>query len=230
MPNQVNKINLKKPLTSPISPNPLDIESAYIIDAENIQEFKLYLLSQIQVFDEDYIFFSNSIPAKRFMQSPDPQTIFEFCANIMIITKMEKESIITALIYIERLIFNTGLLINSRNWRKIIFTALIISSKFWDDDSLENVHFSQIFTHLKLGEINLLEKNFLELINYKIYVKFSEYMKYYFAVKNMCLKYNFNGEKIVKINPEKIIRIQEYRYQLQKRMNKTLNLNNSASF
>ena len=230
MPNQVNKINLKKPLTSPISPNPVDIESAYIIDAENIQEFKLYLLSQIQVFDEDYVFFSNSIPAKRFMQSPDPQTIFEFCANIMIITKMEKESIITALIYIERLIFNTGLLINSRNWRKIIFTALIISSKFWDDDSLENVHFSQIFTHLKLGEINLLEKNFLELINYKIYVKFSEYMKYYFAVKNMCLKYNFNGEKIVKINPEKIIRIQEYRYQLQKRMNKSLNLNNSASF
>ena len=46
----------------------------------------------------------------------------------------------------------------------------------------------------------------------------------------MCLKYNYNGEKIVEIKPEKVIRIQEYRYQLQKRMNKTLNLNNSASF
>ena len=55
-------------------------------------------------------------------------------------------------------------------------------------------------------------------------------MKYDFALKDMCLKYNYNGEKIVRINPHKIIRIQEYRYQLQKRMNKTLSLNNSSSF
>ena len=70
----------------------------------------------------------------------------------------------------------------------------------------------------------------MELINYKIYVKFSEYMKYYLTVKDMCSKYNYDGEKIVKIELHKIIKIQEYKYQLQKRMNKTLCLNNSASF
>ena len=224
------QISLKKEPEKDVIINTQDIEASYIIDAENIQEFKLFLLSKFDVFDEDYIYISKSIPAKRLMQSPDPQTIFEFCANIMLLTKMEKETIIVALIYIERLIFNTGLLITSRNWRKIIFTSLIIASKIWDDDSLENLHFSQIFTHLKIGEINLLERNFMELINYKIYVKFSEYMKYYLAVKDMCLKYNYDGEKIVKIDPHKIIKIQEYKYQLQKRMNKTLCLNNSASF
>ena len=223
-----NKISLRK--IPELPPNQQDIESSYIIEAKNIQEFKLFLLSKLEVFDEDYIFNSNSIPAKRLMQSPDPQTIFEFCANIMLLTKMEKEVIIVALIYIERLIFNTGLLLTSRNWRKLIFTALIISSKIWDDDSLENIHFSQIFSHLKIGEINLLERNFMEMINYKVFVKFSEFMKYYLSVKNMCLKYNYNGEKIVGIKPDKIIRIQEYRYQLQKRMSKTMNLNNSASF
>ena len=210
--------------------NPLDIESSYIIDTENIKEFKLFLITKLEVFDEDYIYFSNSIPAKRLMQPPDPQTIFEFCANIMLLTKMEKETIIVALIYIERLIFNSGLLITSRNWRKLIFTALIMASKLWDDDSLENIHFSQIFTHLKIGEINLLERNFLELINYNVFVKFSEFMKYYFALKEMCLKFNYNGERIIGIKPDKIIRIQEYRYQLQKRMSKTMSLNNSASF
>ena len=210
--------------------NPQDIESSYIIDVENIQELKLFLKTKLEIFDEDYLYISNSIPAKRLMQSPDPQTIFEFCANIMLLTKMEKEIIILALIYIERLIFNTGLLITSRNWRKLIFTALLIASKIWDDDSLENIHFSQIFTHLKIGEINSLERNFMELINYKIFVKFSEFMKYYFALKELCLKFNYNGEKIVGIKPDKIIRIQEYRYQLQKRMSKTMSLNNSASF
>ena len=226
--NNNNQITLKKgPL---MAQNLQDIESSYIIDIENIKELKIYLLSKFEVFDEDYMYISNSIPAKRLMESPDPQTIFEFCANIMLLTKIEKESIIVALIYIERLIFNTGLLINSRNWRKIIFTALIMASKIWDDDSLENMHFSQIFTHLKIGEINLLERNFMEMINYNLFIKFSEFMKYYFALKDMCLRYNYNGEKVVRINPQKIIRIQEYRYQLQKRMNKTFSLNNSASF
>ena len=226
--NNNNNISLKKYQEQ--AQNPLDIESSYIINTENIQEFKLFLISKLEVFDEDYIYFSNSIPAKRLMQPPDPQTIFEFCANIMLLTKMEKETIIVALIYIERLIFNSGLLITSRNWRKLIFTALIMASKLWDDDSLENIHFSQIFTHLKIGEINLLERNFLELINYNVFVKFSEFMKYYFALKEMCLKFNYNGERIIGIKPDKIIRIQEYRYQLQKRMSKTMSLNNSASF
>ena len=36
-----------------------------------------------------------------------------------------------------------------------------MASKLWDDDSLENIHFSQIFTHLKIGEINLLERMYL---------------------------------------------------------------------
>ena len=171
-----------------------------------------------------------NIPAKRFMPIPDPQSIFEFCANIMILTKMEKEVIIISLIYIERLIFNTGFIINSRNWRKTIFTSLIIASKIWDDDSLENIHYSQVFTHLKIGEINLLERTFLELINYKVFVKFSEYIKYYFAIKNLALRYNFNGEKIVPVSVEKMMKIQEYAFQMQKRMRKRVSLNNSAHF
>ena len=205
-------------------------ESNYIIDAENINKFKEYLIKQFEIFDDDFLYYTMSIPTKRFMAPPDPQSIFEFCANIMILTKMEKEVIIISLIYIERLIFNTGIIINSRNWRKIIFISLIIASKIWDDDSLENIHYSQVFTHLKVGEINLLERTFLELINYKIFVKFSEYMKYYFAIKNLALKYNFNGEKIVPVSVEKMMKIQEYAYQMQKRIRRKISLNNSADF
>ena len=207
-----------------------DTESSYIIDAENIIKFKEYLLKQFEIFDDDYLYYTMNIPARRFMPPPDPQTIFEFCANIMILTKMEKEVIILSLIYIERLIFNTGFIINSRNWRRIIFISLIIASKIWDDDSLENIHYSQVFTHLKIGEINLIERTFLELINYKVFVKFSEYIKYYFAIKNLALKYNFNGEKIVPVSVEKMMKIQEYAYQMQKRMRRKLSLNNSAHF
>ena len=205
-----------------------EIETDYIIDADNINKFKEYLLKQFEVFDDDFLYYSMNIPAKRFMPQPDPQSIFEFCANIMILTKMEKEVIINSLIYIERLIFNTGFIINSRNWRKIIFISLIIASKIWDDDSLENIHYSQVFTHLKIGEINLLERTFLELINYKVFVKFSQYIKYYMEIKNLALKYNFNGEQIVPVSVENMMKVQEYAYQMQKRMRKKISLNNSA--
>ena len=238
--NDINKININENLNinSLIKSSEkneekkpgLDIESSYIIDVENMIKFKEYLLKQFEIFDDDYLYYTMTIPARRFMPAPDPQTIFEFCANIMILTKMEKEVIIISLIYIERLIFNTGFIINSRNWRKIIFIALIIASKIWDDDSLENIHYSQVFTHLKIGEINLLERTFLELINYKVFVKFSEYINYYFAIKNLALKYNFNGEKIVPVSVEKMMKIQEYAYQMQKRMRRKVSLNNSAHF
>ena len=206
------------------------IETDYIIDVDNIFGLKEYLLKQFEIFDDDFLYYSMNIPAKKFMAPPDPQSIFEFCANIMILTKMEKEVIIISLIYIERLIFNTGFVLNSRNWRKIIFIALIIASKIWDDDSLENIHYSQVFTHLKIGEINLLERTFLELINYKVFVKFSEYIKYYLWVKNLALRYNFNGEQIVPVSVEKMMKIQEYAYQMQKRMRRKISLNNSAHF
>ena len=207
-----------------------DIETNYIIDVDNINKFKEYLLKKFEVFDEDFLYYSMNIPLKRYMAPPDPQSIFDFCANIMILSKMEKEVIIISLIYIERLIFNTGFIINSRNWRKIIFIALIIASKIWDDDSFENIHYSQMFNNLRIGEINLLERTFLELINYKIFIKFSEYIKYYFAIKNLSLKYNFNGQKIVHVSVKKMMKLQEYAYQIQKRMRKKNLLNNSAHF
>jgi hypothetical protein len=207
-----------------------DIETDYIIDVDNIAHYKAYLLKKFEVFDDDFLYYTMNVPVKKFMPPPDPQSIFEFCANIMILTKMEKEVIIISLIYIERLIFNTGFILNSRNWRKIAFIALVIASKIWDDDSLENIHYSQVFTHLKVGEINLIERTFLELINYKIFVKFSEYMKYYFAIKNLALKYNFNGEKIIPVSVEKTMKIHEYANQMQKRMRRKTSLNNSAHF
>ena len=208
----------------------LSMESDYIIDINTKDQLKIYLLKQMEIFDDDFIYSAMHIPARKYVPPPDPQCIFEFCANIMILTKMEKEIIIIALIYIERLIFNTGLLLTNRNWRRLIFTVMVVASKIWDDDSFENNHFGQVFTHLSIGEINLLERTFLELIDYKVYVKCSEYLKYFFIIKSIALKYNYNGVELVPISVERMMKIQEYAFQMQKRLRKKKSLNNSAHF
>lgn len=58
---------------------------------------------------------------------------------------MEKEVPILALVYIERIILKSGFGITGKNWRKIIFTALIMASKTWDDESFENENFAKAF-------------------------------------------------------------------------------------
>ena len=206
------------------------MDSDYIIDVNTMDKFKSYLLKQAEIFDDDFIYSAMHVPTRKYVPPPDPQVVFEFCANIIILTKMEKEVIIITLLYLERFIFNTGLLLTSRNWRRIIFIAMAIASKIWDDDSFENNHFAQVFKHLSIGEINLLERTFLELINYKVYVKCSEYFKYFFIIKSIALKYNYNGVEMIPISVERMMKIQEYAYQMQKRVKKKVGLSNSTKF
>ena len=205
-------------------------ESDYIIDINSIDELTYYLIKRSEIFDEDFNYLIMRIAERRYIPTPEPQTIFDFMADIIILTKMEKEVIILSLIYIERLIFNTGLLLNSRNWRRILLTAMIIASKIWDDNSFENSHFSQVFANLGVGEINTLERIFLELINYKVYVKQSEYFKYLLMVKIIALKYNYNGKQIIPVSILKNMKYQEFTETMQNRMRKKVTLNNSAQF
>ena len=105
------------------------IESNYIIDIKDAERLTSYLLKTCEIYDDDYVYAQKVIAHKRYIQPPDPNNIYEFCANIMIMTKMEKEVIIICLIYVERFIFNTGVLMNPRNWKRLLFTAMIIASK-----------------------------------------------------------------------------------------------------
>ena len=81
-----------------------------------------------------------------------------FCKNIVITSKMEKEVTIICLVYIERLLTNTGFTVSPANWRRITFTSLILASKIWDDESYENDNFSKAFPTYTPKELNDLER------------------------------------------------------------------------
>jgi hypothetical protein len=70
---------------------------------------------------------------------------------------MEKEIPILCLIYLERFTTKTGILLNYSNWKRLCLISLILASKIWDDDSLENVHFPQVMSDVSLKEISGLE-------------------------------------------------------------------------
>jgi hypothetical protein len=102
---------------------------------------------------------------------------------------MEKEIPILCLIYIERFLTKTGLLMNHINWKRLTLISLLLASKIWDDDSLENVHFPQVMPELTLKEISGLEKIFLSLIDFDLMIRGAEYAKYYFILKTFASQF-----------------------------------------
>ena len=111
--------------------------------------------------------------------------IADYCKYVVISCKMENEIPVIALIYIEKLLLNTGILLTKYNWQRITLICCCLASKVWDDDSLENCHFPKVMSDVTNYEINRLEQAFLEFIDYKLVIKGGEYAKYYFIMRTL---------------------------------------------
>ena len=91
-------------------------------------------------------------------------------------------------------------MINGTNWKRLTLISLILASKIWDDDSLENVHFPQVMTDISLKEIAGLEAVFLRLIDFDLNIRGAEYAKFYFVLKT----FSKNFTSILPMGPLKI--------------------------
>lgn len=97
----------------------------------------------MRVFDQNYDFNKDELVGGESMYLGDPaiEEIYYYCKYVIVSGRMEKEIPILCLIYIERFLTKSGLLMNFSNWKRLTLISLILASKIWDDDSLENVHF-----------------------------------------------------------------------------------------
>ncbi|CAD8174742.1 unnamed protein product [Paramecium octaurelia] len=151
--------------------NQLLLQSQFSVDTTlNLQDSQLFNKVFIDISLSNYI--------------PNVDIIQNYCKNIMTTTKMEREVAIISMIYINRLLeHNQGLEINCLNWQKILFTALVMASKIWDDESFENNNFAKVLTQFTTIQINEMEKVFLKLIEYHLYVNSGDYARQYFLLR-----------------------------------------------
>lgn len=124
---------------------------------------------------------------------PSLDAITNFYRDVFRRSQMESDCIIMSLIYVERLIkaTNGGVRPRVSNWRSILFSSMIMSSKVWDDLSMWNADFSQTCpagVTFSLQRINELELAMLGCLKYNVKVLASEYAKYYFLLRSMLIK------------------------------------------
>jgi hypothetical protein len=119
---------------------------------------------------------------------------------------METDCIIMSLIYVERLVKVTDGQLRPRasNWRTLLFSCMILSSKVWDDLSMWNADFSQSCpagVSFPLKRINELELAVLHALGFQVKVPASEYAKYYFLLRSMLIKSGLAGDEIMTLSP-----------------------------
>lgn len=133
---------------------------------------------------------------------PSLDEVTKFYRDIFLKAQMESDCIIMSLIYVERLIKRTrgSLRPRAANWRSLIFSCMILSSKVWDDLSMWNVDFSQSCpkgVSFPLQRINDLEVNILKALGFQVKVPASEYAKYYFLLRSMLIKSGLGGDEMM---------------------------------
>jgi len=120
-----------------------------------------------------------------FYKLPSEDAVFGFIKFIYVYERMEPECIIMCLAYIERLMERTGVTVDISNWRRITLASWIVSLKAWEELAVYNLDFLGCFDgKVTVQDLNLLEMNFLGLVQYDVHLKASDYAKYYFELKN----------------------------------------------
>jgi len=120
-----------------------------------------------------------------FYKLPSEDAVFGFVKFIYVYERMEPECIIMCLAYIERIMEYTNVTFDISNWRRITLASWIVSLKAWEELAVYNLDFLGCFDgKVTVRDLNLLEMHFLNLIQYNVYLKASDYAKYYFELKN----------------------------------------------
>ena len=161
------------------------MKDSFVIDVRTKEGFKDLLRFQMRIFDTNYDFETDTVVEKLRPEGPPSlEELYYYCKYVIISGRMEKEIPILCLVYLERFLTKTGILLNHMNWRRLTLIALCLASKIWDDDSLENVHFPKVMPDITLKEIASLEKLFLQFLDFDLLLRGAEYAKYYFILKS----------------------------------------------
>jgi hypothetical protein len=71
--------------------------------------------------------------------------------------QLATECIIISLIYIEKIMLKGNIELRRCNWKPVLFTAVLLASKFWEDINFWNIDYEEALSYYSLAQINRLE-------------------------------------------------------------------------
>ncbi|KAM4543881.1 cyclin-Y isoform 4-T4 [Fundulus diaphanus] len=140
----------------------------------------------LDIFDEKlHPLTKSEVPADYDKYDPEQKQIYRFVRTLFSAAQLTAECAIVTLVYLERLLTYAEIDISPANWKRIVLGAILLASKVWDDQAVWNVDYCQILKDITVEDMNELERQFLELLQFNINVPSSVYAKYYFDLRSM---------------------------------------------
>lgn len=141
---------------------------------------------RIEIFDERiHPLTREGVPEDYDRHNPEHRQIYKFVRTLFNAAQLTAECAIITLVYLERLLTYAELDIASCNWKRIVLGAILLASKVWDDQAVWNVDYCQILKDITVEDMNELERQFLEMLQFNINVPSSVYAKYYFDLRSL---------------------------------------------
>jgi hypothetical protein len=95
-------------------------------------------------------------------------SLYEYLIRIISYSNCEENTLILSLIYIDKIAKIKQL--NKFNIYKIVFTSILISLKFYEDEIFPNSYYSQI-AGVSEKELIIMEYDFCILLNFNLFIK-----------------------------------------------------------
>ena len=182
----VNKKNLNSSFESENTINSIEVKYEDLEKENSLSEEQLKLISSIshklekiiennnyyEYNNDEHNLLINAFNSKEFIDIP----IYEFLTRIIMYFNCQDSSLIISLIYLDKLIMK-NININKYNIYQLLFTCLLISVKYNEDNIYKNNYYSEIIG-ITLEQLNLLEYNLYYLLDFNAYIK-NETYEYY---------------------------------------------------
>jgi hypothetical protein len=138
----------------------------------SIQEFLSCITDSVECIIDKNLKASNTI----FDNETIPKIgVKEYLVRIMKYCKINKSTVVIALVYIDRL--PSEFFISMYNIHKVILASILVASKINEDKIHTNDYFAKV-GGINLFEMNLLEIDFLKLVEYNLLVNDTAFIQY----------------------------------------------------
>lgn len=159
----------------------MNYEQAYklnsfpVVDINELADIIAYVLAEILKETDK----STDTQASAFHSKRVPSiSIRDYMMRIAKCAKCSEECLILALIYVDRLTErNKKFVIRSLNIHRLLITAVMLAAKFFDDRFYNNEYYARV-GGISNKEINVLEIEFLNLVNFNLHVDPILFLKY----------------------------------------------------